>query len=145
MWNEEPGRAPMLRLETRPVEAKSDPRLSVEKILQGQIDRVVAEGVDECVGSVRLAYEERIEQNALPGRSELRPTHHAVQIDGKGLARQTAKRPPVPLPELVVSLLDGELPFLEWHPLRGPRGENGESGGEVPPGRELALSRVTSF
>src|SRR5215475_2493713 len=116
MWNEEPGRAPMLRLEIRPVEAKGDPRLSVEKILQGQIDRVVAEGVDECVGSVRLhPYEERIEQNALPGRSELRPTRHAAQIDGKGLAGQTAKRPTVPLPELVVSLLDGELPFLEWH------------------------------
>jgi hypothetical protein len=42
MWNEEPGRAPVLRLEIRPVEAKSDPRLSVEKILQGQVDRVVA-------------------------------------------------------------------------------------------------------
>src|SRR5262245_32112690 len=145
MWNEEPGRASVLGLEIRSTEAKGDPRLSVQEILQRQIGRVVAVGVDERIGRVRLQpREEHVDRDALPGRSELRPPGHAVQIRRERLGRQAAKRLPVPTPEDIVSLLDGELPLLERN-LRGrPRGEDRKAGGEVLPGRELAVRGVTS-
>src|SRR5262249_45327595 len=105
MRNEEPSGASMLGLEIRSTEAKGDPRLSVQEILQRQIGGVVAVGVDECMGSIRLhPRKERIERDALPGRSELRPPRHTVDIDGERLGRQAAKRFPVPPPEDVISL-----------------------------------------
>src|SRR5215472_9373046 len=145
MRNEEPGRTSMLGLEVRTTEAKGDPRLAVQEILQWQIGRVVAVGVDEYIGRVRLhARKEHIERDAFPGRSELRPPRHAVQIRRERLGGQAAKRLPVPPPKDVVSLLNGELPLLERH-LRGrARGEDGKAGGEVLPGRELAVRGVTS-
>src|SRR5262249_56742021 len=76
--------------------------------------------------------------------SELRPPRHAVQIRGERLGRQAAKRSPIPPPEDVGSLLDREFPLLERHLRGGPRGEDRKAGGEVLPGRELAVRGVTS-
>jgi len=56
------------------------------------------------------ASEHRVEGGAFPDSAKFRPTRYAVQINRHDLSGQGAKGIPIPSPQNVSAVVDGELP-----------------------------------
>src|SRR5262249_24254664 len=107
-------RTTVLQLEVLAAEPKCDPCLPVEEILQRQIRRVPAKGVNErkrrIVGD---AVQQRIERHAFPHRVELRPPSTAWDIRGTVFRGKRPNGRPLPPPQHVLAVINRELPLLE--------------------------------
>src|SRR4051794_30889166 len=82
-------RPAVLGLERRAVVGVDHPRLAVRDVLDRQVGRVAAVGVDHRVGAEDLEIlEQRVDRHALPAGAQLGPGRDAVDVDGDRLARQ---------------------------------------------------------
>jgi hypothetical protein len=136
----------MRRLEEFRFVLERDPCLTVHQVLERQVGRVAAVAVLRDVLSRRLdPVEQRVHGHPSPGRVQLGPLRHAVDVAGDLFARQGAELVPRPAPRLVNLTVDGEVPPVQ----RGVRGRTCGQHRKVPRhvlarGYPVGRSRVTT-
>src|SRR5215471_9259669 len=145
MWNQKSRWATVLGRQVFVFISKRNPRLVVQEIFHGQVCGVTAVRMYQDKGRVHLYLcQQSIDRDAFPGSAEFGPSRHTVQISPDGLGGQVAKRSPIPFPQLISTVIDGELPLIERHVRRWSCRQHGEVGGQVLSRRQLYIFRAAS-